>query len=252
MKRFFGLFFTFALIFYSTPLSSAFAYSYGDPNEEKVAEVYKEMVVKLDENPPNYNSAQKNFETVKEEIDMHMGLEPAKLILSNLKDKDKEATINNMQKLLVLNIARRLESIEKGFAEYDTTKRLLAKAFATYDALSPKVEAEKPENDKKIRADFDQALEALGNPGLFGVGKKEANLDEFKKNKDEILNSLKTEFNIKSLEVGHFSESAIESGTEKKDWTDISNIRNWVPLVLIAGIIIAVIIIVIRRRRNRN
>jgi hypothetical protein len=250
MKKFFGLFFTFALIFCSIPLSSAFAYSYGDPNEEKVAEVYKEMVVKLDENPPNFNSAKKNFETVKEEIDMHMGQEPAKLILSNLKDKDKEATINNMEKLLVLNIARRLESIEKDFAEYDTTKRLLAKAFATYDALSPKVEAEKPENDKKIRTDFDKALEALGNPGLFGVGKKEANLDGFKKNKDEILNSLKTEFNLKSLEVGHFSESATESGTEKKDWTDISNIRNWIPLVLIAGIIIAVIIVVIRRRRK--
>lgn len=250
MKKFSLLFFTIALIFNSIPLTSAFAYSYGDPNEEKVAEVYKEMLVKLDENPPNYNSAKKNFETVKEEIDMHMGPDPAKLILKNLKDKDKEAAISNMEKLLVLNIARRLESIEKNFAEYDTTKKLLAKAYATYDALSPKVEAEKPENDKKIRTDFDQALEALGNPGLFGVGKKEASLDAFKENKEEILNSLKTEFNIKSLDVGHFSESATESGTAKKDWTDISNIRNWIPLVLIAGIIIAVILVVIRRRRK--
>lgn len=250
MKKFSLLFFTIALIFNSIPLTSAFAYSYGDPNEEKVAEVYKEMLVKLDENPPNYNSAKKNFETVKEEIDMHMGPDPAKLILNNLKDKDKEAAISNMEKLLVLNIARRLESVEKNFAEYDTTKKLLAKAYATYDALSPKVEAEKPENDKKIRTDFDQALEALGNPGLFGVGKKEANLDAFKENKEEIQNSLKTEFNIKNLDVGHFSESASESGTAKKDWTDISNIRNWIPLVLIAGIIIAVIFVVIRRRRK--
>ena len=119
---------------------------------------------------------------------MHMGPDPAKLILKNLKDKDKEAAISNMEKLLVLNIARRLESIEKNFAEYDTTKKILAKAYATYYALYPKVEAEKPENDKKIRTDFDQALEAVGNPGLVGVGKKEARLDAFKENKEEILN----------------------------------------------------------------
>ncbi|MDN3018796.1 transmembrane domain-containing protein [Paenibacillus sp. BSR1-1] len=250
MKKFSVLFFIMAIILNSFSITGAHAYSYGDPNEEKVAEVYKEMVVKLDENPPNFTSAKKLFETVKEEIDMHMGPEPAKLIIGNLDAKDKEAAISNMEKLLVLNIARRLESIESNFKEYDTTKRLLAKGFATYDALSPKVEAENPENDKKIRADFDQSLEALGNPGLFGVGKKEANLDAFKENKDEILNSLKTEFKLKSLEVGHFAESATEQAAAKKDWTDPSNIRNWIPLVLIVAVLIAVIIFVIRRRRK--
>ena len=36
---------------------SVFAYSYGDPNEEKVAEAYKQMVTKLDENPANFKEA---------------------------------------------------------------------------------------------------------------------------------------------------------------------------------------------------
>jgi hypothetical protein len=250
MKKFSILFFIVAILFYNISINGAFAYSYGDPNEEKLAEVYKEMLVKLDENPPNFSAAQKLYETQKEEIDMHMGPEPSKLIMANINDKDKEAAIINMEKLLVLNVARRLENIEKNFSEYDTSKKLLAKGFATYDALAPKVEAENPDTDKKIRADFDQALEALGNPGLFGVGKKEANLDAFKENKVEILNSLKTEFKLKSLEVGHFSESTTEQNTGKKDWTDISNIRNWIPLILIAGVIIAVIIFVIRKRRK--
>lgn len=251
MKKLSVLFFIVTIIVNSLSISDASAYSYGDPNEEKVAEVYKGMVTKLDETPPNFTSAKKLFETVKEEIDMHMGPEPAKLILKNIEAEDKKATLENMEKLLVLNIARRLESIENNFKEYDTTKRLLAKGFATYEALSPKVEAENPDNDKKIRTDFDQSLEALGNPGLFGVGKKEANLEAFKENKEEILNSLKTEFKLKSLEVGHFSESATEQqSTGKKDWTDISNIRNWIPLILIVGVIIAVIIFVIRKRRK--
>ncbi|WP_423801417.1 hypothetical protein [Neobacillus sp. SAB-20_R2A] len=251
MKKFSVLFFITFLIINALSIHGVEAYSYGDPNEEKVAEVYKEMLVKLDENPPNFTAAKKVYESVQEEIDMHMGPEPSKLILKNLADEDKQALTDNMEKLLVLNIARRLDSIENNFSEYETTKRLLAKGFATYEALSPKVEAEHPENDKKIRADFDEALQALGNPGLFGVGKKEASLDSFKQNKDEILDTLKSEFKIKSLEVGHFSESATESNAGgKKDWTDVSNIRNWIPLILIAAVIIAVVIFVVRRRRK--
>nr|WP_223282648.1 hypothetical protein [Neobacillus kokaensis] len=245
------MFLLISVIFSNIYINGVQAYSYGDPNEEKLAEVYKEMVVKLDENPPNFTAAKKVYETVKEEIDMHMGPEPSKLILDNLEAKDKEATITNMEKLLVLNVARRLENVEKNFSQYETTKRLLAKGFATYDALSPKVQAKHPEIDKKIRADFEKSLEALGNPGLFGVGKKESNIEAFKENKDEILDDLKQEFNIKSLEVGHFSESAVESeASAKKDWTDLSNIRNWIPLVLIAGVIIAVIVFVVRKRRK--
>ncbi|MBI0577106.1 hypothetical protein IEC97_07015 [Neobacillus cucumis] len=253
MKRFSVFIFCFVLLITCLPQKGVYAYSYGDPNEEKVAEVYKQMLVKLDENPPNYASAKKLYETVKEEVDMHMGPEPSKLILANLDDQDKKAAIRNMKKLLVLNIARRLESIEKNFSEYDTTKRLLAKAHATYDALSPIVEAEHPENDKKIRKDFDQALESLGNPGLFGVGKKEASIDSFKKNENEILDTLKTEFKIKSLEVGHFSESATEkeSAAAKNNWTDISNIRNWIPIILIVAVLIVVIVTVMRRRKQR-
>lgn len=244
------LFLIIVILLNSFSINGVFAYSYGDPNEEKLAEAYKQMVVELDQDPPNFPAVKKHYETVKEEVDMHMGPEPSELILKNIKDEDKLALTENMEKLLVLNIARRLENIEKNFSEYDTSKRLLAKGFATYEAISPKVEAENPDSDKKIRTDFDEALEALGNPGLFGVGKKESNLDVFKENKDEILDQLKQEFKIKSLEVGHFSESATESDSGKKDWTDISNFRNWIPLLVIGGGIIAVIIFVIRKRRK--
>lgn len=170
--------------------------------------------------------------------------------MKNLNDENKEATIENMEKLLILNIARRLESIEKNFEEYDTSKKLLAKGFATYQALSPKVEANNAELDKEMKADFDAALEALGNPGLFGVGKKPSDIEAFKSNKEKILNALQKEFNLASLEVGHFTETVEEQGTGKKDWTDLSNIRNWIPLILIVAIIAAVVFIGIRKRRG--
>ncbi|WP_445486775.1 hypothetical protein [Niallia sp. 03133] len=244
---------TFAFIFLFTNLFSikANAYSYGDPNKEELAESYKEMVIELDKNPPDFNTARKHYETVKKEVDMHMGPDPSKIILQNIEDKDKEQTIKNMDVLLVLNIARRLENVEKNFKEFDTSKRLLAKGFATYEALSPKIEAKNADRDKKLKAEFDKALDSLGNPGLFGVGQKKADLDAFKASKETILSNLQSEFKIKSLEVGHFSESATEKEQKNKDWTDLSNIRNWLPIIIIV-VVIAAVIIVARRNRKSN
>lgn len=230
---------------------NALAYSYGDPNEEKVAEVYKAMMLKLDENPPNYADAKSLYDTVKEEIDMHMGAEPSKIILENIEKEDKEKLIENMEKLLVLNIARRLENIEANFEEYDTSKKLLAKAFATYKALSPKIEAKKPKIDKELNTAFDNALNSLGNPGLFGVGKKESNIEEFKANKEVIFSALQKEYKMKSLDVGHFSESEVEEAKiEKKDWTDKSNLKNWVPIILIVGFLGWIVALTIKKRKG--
>ncbi len=50
--------------------------------------------------------------------------------------------------MLVLNVARRLANVEKNFDNYDTSKRLLAKAFATYKALSPIVQQNDAELDE--------------------------------------------------------------------------------------------------------
>lgn len=242
-------FFLFSHVFSIT----ANAYTYGDPNKEELAEAYKEMMVALDKNPPDFQTAKKHYETVKEEVDMHMGPEPSNIILQNLKDQDKEQTIENMDELLVLNIARRLENVDKNFEEFDTSKRLLAKGYATYEALSPKIAAKNPDLDKELKAEFDQALESLGNPGLFGVGQKDADKEAFKASKESILSKLQTEFNIKSLEVGHFSESATEI-TKKgnKDWTDLSNIRNWIPLIIILAVIVAVVAVARRRRAAKK
>ena len=180
---------------------------------------------------------------------MHMGPDPSKVILQNLENKDKEQTINNLDQLLVLNIARRLENIDKNFSEYETSKRLLAKGFATYEALSPKVEARNPEVDKEIKSDFDKALNSLGNPGLFGVGQKEADQKAFDASKDQIFSLLQEEFDLKSLKVGHFAESATNASSQENNWTDISNLRNWLPLVIIVVIIVAVVIFTIRKRK---
>ncbi|MEQ6377632.1 hypothetical protein RZN22_17685 [Bacillaceae bacterium S4-13-58] len=237
-----------------TNISQVFAYSYGDPNEEAVAEVYKKMVTYLNEDPPNFQSATEIFNTVKEELDMHMGTEPAETVLTHLNNKDKDLVIQDMQKVLVLNIARRLESIDKGFEDFDTSKKLLAKSFATYKALAPVIESQDPEADQQLRDAFDAALESLGNPGLFGVGEKEQDKELFLEKKEVILVELQEQFNMPSIEVGHFNDSnenLEESNVNTNDWIDLSDIKNWIPIIVLVVFILGVVIYVNRKRKQK-
>jgi len=229
----------------------AFAYSYGNPNEEVVAENYKLFAGKLNLDPPDFQAATDVYKQVQVEIDQHMGPEPSKSILGALAAKDKATALDAYRKTLVLNIARRLESIEKDFKNYEINKLLLAKALATYEALAPQVQEQAI--DQKLRTSFETALSALGNPGLFGVGVKEADPALFKVQKDEILNSLKTQFQLESLDVGHFQpgEAAKETApSQEKNQGGTSELRNWLPLIGIAVVLGAIVFFATRRRRR--
>jgi hypothetical protein len=231
----------------------ASAYSYGDPNEEAVAEVYKKMVAKLNEDPPNFAGAKEIFDPIKQELDMHMGADASEAVHKALDAKNKELVILDMQKILVLNIARRMESIEKDFQNYKNTKMLIAKANATYEALSPAVKQKNPGLDTELRAEFEKALQSLGNPGLFGVGVKEPEPQVFKASKDKILTSLQKQFNLKSLEVGHFTEGpgpGNEQNARKRVGTDFSDIKNWIPIAVIVGALTGIILFTRKKARK--
>jgi hypothetical protein len=229
------------------------AYSYGDPNEEQVADIYKKMVAKLNQSPPDFDGAKSLFDPIKPELDMHMGTDASASVLNNIQAKNKDATIRDMQKVLVLNIARRLESIEKDFQNYKQTKLLIAKANATYEALSPTVKQKDAQLDETLRGEFQKSLESLGNPGLFGVGVKEPDPKTFKDSKDKILSSLQKQFDIQSLEVGHFNQGAgpgNEQNAKKQVGSDFSDPKNWIPIVLIVAALAAIVLVTRRRKRK--
>lgn len=245
------------LIFFLAQAQVAYAYTYGDPNEEKVAEAYKEMVLYLNEEPPDFESSIAVFETVKEEVDMHMGLGPGEAIISHLESGNKEEALEAMEKMLVLNIARRLENVDKNFAEYDTSKKLLAKANATYEALVPAIEERNPELNPQLKDEFEGALESLGNPGLFGVGEAESDYEQFIIHKDAILASLQETFGLESMEVSHYSEEDFQvaeeaAAVQSSDWTDLSNLQNWLPLIILVVAILAVVLYVMRKRKQAS
>lgn len=228
------------------------AYSYGDPNMEEVAEVYKKTVAELNETPPDFAGAKTAFESIKQELDMHMGPQPSEVVLADLNNKNKDKIIADFQKVLVLNIARRLESIEKGFQDYKQNKMLIAKANATYEALSPQVKQKDATLDASLRQSFEKSLEALGNPGLFGVGVKEPDLPAFLANKEQILSALQAQFKLESLEVGHFTEGDKPAETKTREGrgaADAADPKNWVPLAAIV-ILLAGVVLYARKKRK--
>ncbi len=74
----------------------------------------------------------------------------------------------------------------------------------------------------------------------------------FKKSKETILTTLQKQFGLKSLKVGHFSENAAEKpdAVQKKEWTDLSKVKNWIPLVVIVIVVLGAALIYVRRRKR--
>ncbi|MBO8171437.1 MAG: hypothetical protein H0Z33_06025 [Bacillaceae bacterium] len=249
MKRL--IFFLLCLfILFTLHIQQAMAYSYGDPSEELVAEVYKVMAEELEKASPDFEAAEEAFRTVEEEVQLHMGSDWVEQVNQGLADEDKALTLQTMQKILVLNIARRLENVETNFEDYNTSRILLAKAYSTYEALSLDVREQDKALDEEIRKKFDLALEALGNPGLFGVGQKESDPDTFIETKDWILSQLQDYFQLESLDVGHFTEEdPAETGQPNKTPVAKGGTSNWLPLLVIVLVIVAVLIYTWRKRR---
>src|SRR5688572_9569939 len=156
--------------------SQALAYSYGDANTEDIAETFKLVEASLAGASPNWKSAEEAYKVRRPEIVSHFGESVAATLDNNFKDKNAKLTTANFKAVLVMNLDRRFTYAIKGFDDYAQTKLLLAKAKATFDTLKPYVSSRTDE----INAAFDAALEALGNPGLFGVGQKAAEPDVFK------------------------------------------------------------------------
>ena len=174
--------------------SQALAYSYGDANTEEIAETFKLVEASLAGASPNWKSAEEAYKVRRSEIVSHFGASVAATLDNNFKDKNAKLTIANFKAVLVMNLDRRFTYAIKGFDDYAQTKLLLAKAKATFDTLKPYVSSKSDE----INTAFDEALEALGNPGLFGVGQKPAELDVFKKKVNYIYGVVKPLFPYKA------------------------------------------------------
>jgi hypothetical protein len=174
--------------------NGALAYSYGDPNKDEVAETYKEIAGHLSGDKPDWKAAQAAYGVRRSEIASHFGEPIAVTLDQNFKVQNKDLLLANYKALLVMNLDRRFDYAKKDIQDYTKAKLLLAKAKGTFEVMRPYVEQKKPDAVQPILTAFEKALEAIGNPGLFGVGEKPVQPEEFYKQVDYIYATVKPLF----------------------------------------------------------
>ncbi|WP_219834445.1 hypothetical protein [Paenibacillus sp. R14(2021)] len=182
-------------IFLALSPTGAWAYSYGDANTEDVAETFKLVVSSLSKSPADWSTAEAAHKERRDEIASHFGKSVAATLDADIKDRKVGETIANYKAILVMNLDRRFDNAIQGIDDYTKAKLLLAKARATFVTLSPYAEAKlSGAKMDSLSADFETALDAIGNPGLFGVGQKDADLNALKAAVNRIYGAIKPLF----------------------------------------------------------
>ena len=167
--------------------SSVWAYSYGNANTEDIAVTFTTINAKLTADPADWDAAKAAYEERKSEMTLHFGDAVPKELDAAFAAKDPDRVIADMKGVLAFNIERRFKYAKEGFSDYNQAKLLLAKARATYEALKPfMTDTVGADGLRKLDDDFETALKALGNPGLFGVGKEEPDQALFEKTLQQI------------------------------------------------------------------
>jgi len=171
--------------------NNLFAYSYAAAGKEPTIDSREKILKFVNQN--DFTEAINEFTKAKKNYDYLSGLHNKKLITS-LKTSIETKNIKEINKWLNISIAaeinRRLDGGLKNIKVYNVSKVMLAKANKFFRLLEPSLSKEKRKN---LSFAIKNCIKAIGNPGLFGVGAKPANKDDFIKHQKqalEILNSL--------------------------------------------------------------
>ncbi|SEN62207.1 hypothetical protein [Paenibacillus sp. OV219] len=202
--------------------TSVWAYSYGDANTEDVAETFKLVVSSLGKSPVDWNTAQAAHKERRDEIASHFGESVAATLDADFKARKTTETIANYKAILIMNLDRRFENALHDYSDYTKAKLLLAKARATFETLSPYAESKLSSAKLDgLTKDFDVALDAIGNPGLFGVGKKDPDEAALKAAVNRIYSAVRPLFPFTPYKAEP-SKPAAGTGTTAKPETGTS------------------------------
>ena len=159
---------------------NAFAYSYAAAGKEPSIDAKEAILKALNED--DFVQAKAVFEKNKEHYD-YLSLEFRKDLSMQLEKalevKDKEAIHHWLNISLATELQRRLDGGFKNIEQFNVAKVMLAKADKFYKLISPYLEKNM---DVKLKEALKKCTESIGNPGLFGVGAKPINKEEYQKN----------------------------------------------------------------------
>lgn len=165
---------SFFVLLFST---QSFAYSYAAAGKEPLIEGREALLKALSANDYTavniaYNSMRAEFVYFNE----HHGMDVDTQIEAAISNKDQQAIVTALITTMKAEVMRRLEGAEQNIGDYQVAKVLVVKSKLFIDLLAADLTADsRQQADTAIRG----ALASIGNPGVFGVGQKPADVASF-------------------------------------------------------------------------
>ncbi|WP_409012073.1 hypothetical protein [Aeromonas salmonicida] len=110
-------------------------------------------------------------------LEEHHKVELQAPLAAAIKAQDAAATVALLNRAYKAEIERRLEGASQNLGDYQTAKVLVVKSKRFLDLILPSLS----EGDRKAAEQaLAKVLDAIGNPGVFGVGAKPADATAFR------------------------------------------------------------------------
>jgi len=164
------------------------AYSYSEAGKEPLIEGREVLIGALLANDtPQALAALEALNPELIELENEMSIKVVDSLKVAVKKNDRSTVIHQMNRVFAEEIKRRLNSAEANINDYQKSKILVAKSKRFLDTII--VELDDDEADTAAQS-IRRCLKALGNPGVFGAGAVPADLEQFKKSKQSLFDSI--------------------------------------------------------------
>ena len=169
-----SLLFSFFVLLFS---AQSFAYSYAAAGKEPLIEGREALLKAL--SASDYSAVQTAYDSMQKEFvyfNEHHGLAVDKQMQTAITNKDQQGVARALTTTIKAEVMRRLEGAEQNINEYQVAKVLVVKSKLFIDLLAADLTAD---NRQKADIAIRGALASIGNPGVFGVGQKPADLTRY-------------------------------------------------------------------------
>jgi len=150
----------------------AHAYSYAAAGAEPLLDGREALFAAV--SAGNWTDAQKAVDALKPELDYLDGHEDpgiSKVFADALAAKDPKSVSAAFVRAASAEIQRRINGARDNLSDYQTAKVLVVKAQRFYTAIAGDLP---PDASEAVADGLQHALDAVGNPGVFGVGARPA------------------------------------------------------------------------------
>lgn len=170
--------------------SNLYAYSYAAAGKEPTIDAKEEIIKAI--NADDFAKAKEVFKAHERNYKYLSETFISKLY-PNLKkainNKDKKQIVKNLELSLGAEVQRRIDGGLKNIKTFNVAKVMLAKADKFYKLLSVSLDNK---TNKELKKAIKACMVSIGNPGLFGVGAKPANKEDYIKNEKIIINIIQS------------------------------------------------------------